>query len=91
MKLDNYEREILQYVDSLPELPKVDPSTRNKIKQIAKNTLKKDKRVNIRMSKHDLIAIQRRAIKEGLPYQTLISSLIHKYVIGNLTEINQAG
>jgi len=91
MKLDNYEREILQYVDSLPELPKIDPSTRNKIKQIAKNTLKKDKRVNIRMSKHDLIAIQRRAIKEGLPYQTLISSLIHKYVIGNLTEINQAG
>ncbi len=56
--------------------------------EYAANTLKKDKRVNIRMSERDLQSIQRKAIEEGLPYQTLISSLMHKYVNGRLVDIN---
>lgn len=49
-------------------------------------TFRKNRRVNIRISDQDLEAIQKRAIEEGLPYQTLISSLLHKYVNGRLRE-----
>lgn len=49
-------------------------------KAYAKATLKKDKRLNIRMASKDLVGIQRIAIEEGLPYQTLIASVLHKYV-----------
>lgn len=52
----------------------------------AKATLRKDKRVNIRISERDLACLQKRAIEEGLPYQTLISSVLHKFVNGRLRE-----
>ncbi len=52
----------------------------------ARATLRKDKRVNIRISEKDLLALQKRAVRQGIPYQTLISSLLHKYVSGGLTE-----
>lgn len=55
-------------------------------KAIAKNTFKKNKRVNIRMSELDLTLIQERALIDGLPYQTLMSSILHKYVTGRLHE-----
>jgi len=45
-----------------------------------------DRRLNIRISSKDLEAIQRRALAEGLPYQTLIASLLHKYAAGRLIE-----
>ncbi len=51
-------------------------------------TLRKDKRVNIRMTETDLVRLQKRAVDEGLPYQTLISSILHKYISGRLTEEN---
>jgi predicted DNA binding CopG/RHH family protein len=53
----------------------------------AKATLKKEKRINIRISEIDLDRIQRKAIEEGIPYQTLISSMIHKYTTGKLQEV----
>lgn len=49
-------------------------------------TFQKDSRINIRLSSKDLRLLQKRALREGLPYQTLISSLLHKYVEGRLTE-----
>jgi len=49
-------------------------------------TLRKDKRVNIRISEKDLLALQKRAVRQGIPYQTLISSVLHKYVNGEFTE-----
>ena len=52
----------------------------------AKETLKKDKRINIRVSSKDLEDIQRMAIKEGLPYQTFIASILHKYITGRRGE-----
>lgn len=58
------------------------------------NTFKKDKRINIRLSSHDLIGIQRKAVQKGIPYQALISGLIHQYVEGDIQEnqkMNQAG
>jgi predicted DNA binding CopG/RHH family protein len=51
----------------------------------ARNTLKKDKRINLRLTQKDYHQIQVKAIEEGTPYQTLISSIIHKYLNGSLT------
>ncbi len=52
----------------------------------ASATFKKDKRVNIRISEKDLTAIQKIAAEEGIPYQTLIASVLHKFISGRLTE-----
>jgi len=52
----------------------------------ARNTLKKDKRLNIRISERDLNELQKKAVSEGLPYQTFVSSIIHKYINGKLVE-----
>ena len=52
--------------------------------RIAKQTLNKNRRINIRISDRDYDQIQVRALEEGIPYQTLISSLIHKYLAGKL-------
>jgi predicted DNA binding CopG/RHH family protein len=55
-------------------------------KLIAKNTLKKDKRINIRLSAYDLDALKTNAIELGLPYQTLVSSILHQYAAGRLVK-----
>ena len=51
----------------------------------ARNTSKKDKRINLRFTQKDYRQIQIKAIEEGIPYQTLISSIVHKYLNGSLT------
>ena len=55
-------------------------------REAARATLRKDKRVNIRMAERDLLRFQKNAMQEGLPYQTLISSVLHKYINGRLAE-----
>jgi predicted DNA binding CopG/RHH family protein len=52
----------------------------------ARATFRKDQRINIRISEKDLLDLQKRAMREGIPYQTLISSVLHKYVSGTLAE-----
>ena len=52
----------------------------------AKATIRKNKNINIRISENDLESIKLLAAREGLPYQTLIGSLIHKYATGSLKE-----
>ena len=54
--------------------------------EYARATFRKDRRVNIRISSRDLEEIQKRALEEGIPYQTLIASILHKYVSGRLVE-----
>ncbi len=54
--------------------------------EYAKATFRKDRRINIRISTKDLEALQKRALEEGIPYQTLVSSVLHKYVSGRLGE-----
>jgi len=54
--------------------------------QYAKNTLAKDKRVNIRISSKDLEELQAIAVEDGLPYQTLIASVLHRFVAGRFVE-----
>ena len=57
-----------------------------KFKAAARATAIKDRRVNIRLSSGDLNDIQVKALEEGIPYQTLIASVLHKYVTGRLSE-----
>jgi len=57
---------------------------KEKAVKAARNTLKKDRRINLRLTNKDYHQIQIKAIEEGIPYQTLISSLVHKYVNGTL-------
>ncbi len=58
----------------------------SRYREVARNTLRKDKRVNIRITERDLVRIQKAAVHERLPYQTLISSVLHKYINGRLIE-----
>jgi len=53
----------------------------------ARNTLQKDKRINIRISSRDLEALQMRAAREGVPYQTYIASSLHKLISGRIKEV----
>jgi predicted DNA binding CopG/RHH family protein len=87
MKLEGDEKELLDSVDRgewrSTRAPKRGLS---RYSRAAKATFKKDRRLNIRISTRDLEAIQKRALEEGLPYQTLIASLLHKYASGRLRE-----
>ncbi|MCX5928197.1 MAG: hypothetical protein NTY40_00285 [Synechococcus sp. LacPavin_0920_WC12_MAG_50_7] len=62
------------------------PGVIQTLREAARATGQKDQRINIRLSSGDLQAIRTRALQEGVPYQTLISSVLHKYVSGNLKE-----
>jgi len=55
-------------------------------KAIAEATFKKDTRINIRLTSRDLRSLQIRALREGMPYQTLVSSVLHKFVDGQLVD-----
>jgi predicted DNA binding CopG/RHH family protein len=59
---------------------------KRQLEEAAENTLKKNKRINIRISSRDLTRIQKKATIEGIPYQTLISSTLHKFITGKLKE-----
>jgi predicted DNA binding CopG/RHH family protein len=59
---------------------------KTRLSEAATNTLTKDQRMNIRVTKKDLEGIKLRAIEEGIPYQTLVASIIHKYLSGTLVE-----
>ncbi len=85
-KLNQEEKEILDSYESDEWVSISNPSDIVKYKAAAKNTFKKNKRVNIRMTEMDLELLQERALIEGLPYQTLMSSVIHKYVTGRLVD-----
>jgi predicted DNA binding CopG/RHH family protein len=76
--LDSYENDEWVSINETEDI--------TKYKTIAKNTFKKNKRVNIRISEVDLELLQEKALIEGLPYQTLMSSVLHKYVTGRLHE-----
>ncbi len=90
LKLDAYEKEILRSVDS-GEWKRVDnyEAERKRYQAYAHHTLqklRKVRRVNIRLTQGDLDGMQRKAIQEGIPYQTLMASVLHKYVTGLLIE-----
>ncbi len=87
-KLNKEEKDLLESYDNEEWKSVLKPSEVSKYSAAAKTTFKKNKRVNIRISELDLELLQERAMIEGLPYQTLMSSVLHKYVTGRLTEKN---
>jgi predicted DNA binding CopG/RHH family protein len=82
---DAEELEILQAQKDGILMPAADATEHLKVHQAAASaTFKKDQRLNIRISSRDLKNLQARALEEGVPYQTLAASLLHKYVSGHL-------
>jgi len=88
---DQEEKDILESYERGEWRPIKKPRAEiKKLGEYARNTLQKDKRINIRMSSKDLDQVQVIAAQEGIPYQTMISSIIHKYVSGYLIEKKRA-
>lgn len=86
-KLSKEEKALLNAVEAGEFESVLTEARKSELEAIASNTFKKDKRINIRISNRDLTAVQTRASEEGIPYQTLVSSIIHKYVSGSLQDI----
>lgn len=86
-KRDTFEEDILAAYEK-GELKSVVRSKAQlkRYQEAAQATFIKDRRVNIRLSSPDLMDIQARALEEGIPYQTLIASVLHKFVTGRLVE-----
>lgn len=80
--IDSVENEEWVSVDNLLDMKK-------KMKIAASETALKDYRINIRISKRDVEILKTKALEEGLPYQTLVTSILHKYVTGRMIENNK--
>jgi len=87
-KLSKSEQELLDIFESGEYESILTDERRRELEAAAYNTFKKDKRINIRITNRDLTAIQSKAMEEGIPYQTLVSSIIHKYISGSLLDIS---
>lgn len=87
---DQYDDEELEIITAFEagKLESIQPSHEllELYRSYARSTLTKDRRINIRLSTGDLEAIKIRAIEEGIPYQTLMGSILHKFVSGKLIE-----
>lgn len=86
-KLDKTEKKLLRdfRAGRLRSVEDLD-SEKKRYQKLAANTLRRDKRVNIRVSQDDIEALRERAQLEGIPYQTLIYSIIRKYLGGRLLD-----
>jgi len=86
-KLSKEEKELLESYNN-GEWKKIPDHEKElkKYRELAQNSLKKDKRINIRLTSRDLKKIKRKAVREGIPYQILVSSILHKYINGRLIE-----
>ncbi len=84
--LDEEEKELMESIDR-DEWKSGNNLEQQKQKamEAARNTLKKNRRINLRLSEKDYRQIQIKAVEEGMPYQTLISSIVHKYLNGSLS------
>ena len=85
-KIDAYEEEVLGAFEEGKLDSVATKAELAKLKAAARATATKDRRVNTRLSSGDLSDIQVKALEEGVPYQTLIASVLHKYVSGRLAE-----
>lgn len=83
--IDKEEKDLMESLEDDEWRPVKDfQQQKRRAVEAARNTLKKDKRINLRLSPKDYHQMQIKAVEEGIPYQTLISSIIHKYLNGSL-------
>ncbi len=86
-KLDKYEKEVLNHFEKGHWQPFPDNESRiQRYRSMASRAVKKEERVNLRLTARDVQSIKMIAHEEGLPYQTFIASILHKFVTGRLTE-----
>ena len=83
--LDKHEMELAKSLENEEWISDLTKKEKKQYEEYARYSLSKRKRINIRMSERDLKKIQAKAIEEGIPYQSLISMLIHKYTEGKLS------
>jgi predicted DNA binding CopG/RHH family protein len=85
---DNEEKELIQSIENDEWITSEEDKKEETEEAIesANKTLRKDKRMNIRISERDLKNLKVKALEEGIPYQTLVSMILHKYVTGKLKE-----
>ena len=87
--LDEEEKKLIDSIEQGEWRP-IPEKEKNKIvkeaKQYAEASMKKDKRMNIRISERDLRNLKIKALEEGIPYQTLVSMVLHKYLSGKLKD-----
>ena len=88
INLDKEEAKLLKSVEAGEFKSVLTDKRKAELVAIAKNTVRKDKRINIRITNRDLKAVQLKASEEGIPYQTLVSSIIHKYISGSLKDVS---
>ncbi|MDP3283595.1 MAG: antitoxin [Desulfobacterales bacterium] len=88
--LDKDEMELAKSLENEEWISDLTKKEKKQFEEYARNSLMKQKRINIRMSERDLKKIQAKAIEEGLPYQSLISMLIHKYNEGKVSISGEA-
>lgn len=87
---DEEERILIDSIERGEWVPVDDLQTAiNEAKSIAKSTRTKDTRINIRLASRDLKILKTKALEEGVPYQTLVSSVLHKYAREKLVETNK--
>jgi predicted DNA binding CopG/RHH family protein len=92
MNIDDYEKELLELEEKgLIKARKPDPEEKRALMEAAKNTLQKDRQVSIRLSSRDLVSLKRKANRYGIPYQTFISSVLHRYASGDIHLEEAAG
>lgn len=87
-RLDAEEQEILDSFEKEEWISVLTSERKSEIEEVARNTFKNTKRINIRMSERDFERIQVKALEENIPYQVLIRSVIHKYLDGRFLERN---
>ena len=85
IKLDKEEKALIKSIENgdWKSVPNVEKE-KLRYQAYAKASLRKDQRVNIRISQNDLTMLKMKAVEEGLPYQTLMSSVLHKYAMGRI-------
>jgi predicted DNA binding CopG/RHH family protein len=87
MKLDKYEKELEDSFERGAWISVKNLSAeKKKLVKIAQATIRKNKTMNIRINEMDMNSLKARALEEGIPYQTLVTSILHKYVSGKLVE-----
>ena len=85
-KLDAEEEEILESFEKEEWISILTPERKSEIEEIARNTFKNSKQLKLRISERDFERVQVKALEENIPYQTLIGSVIHKYLDGRFVE-----
>jgi predicted DNA binding CopG/RHH family protein len=86
MKMDKYELELLEAVEKSTEFSRVEnfEEELEEAKRAARSFLKKTKNINIRIPEFDMLMLKRKSAELNIPYQTILSSLIHQYVTGKI-------